>query len=199
MSSLLAIKSLKTSNKTAKTVQTLLSQFPNITINWIKAHDSHLGNEKANKLAKRATIEGTAFNLHRPVSLLKKTLAQLSLESWQREWEEGTTSRYTSDVLPMVALISRQWSTNEILFATGHGPFPSYFKRLDWHNRACGDVGIPFHYATACPLTLSFHFKTPSAIHKLAWLRNLASNPHARRRLKILFYFIQTYEQLLRY
>ncbi|GBL72103.1 hypothetical protein AVEN_115112-1 [Araneus ventricosus] len=33
-------------------------------------------------------------------------------------------------------------------------------------------------------LTLSSHFKTSSAIHKLAWLRNLVSNPHARRRLK---------------
>ncbi|GBO00148.1 hypothetical protein AVEN_96990-1 [Araneus ventricosus] len=55
MSSLLAMKSLKTTNKTAKTAHTLLSQHPNITINWIKA--GHLGNEKADKLAKKDTIE----------------------------------------------------------------------------------------------------------------------------------------------
>ncbi|GBM17613.1 hypothetical protein AVEN_80905-1 [Araneus ventricosus] len=59
MSSLLAIKSLKT-------VQALLSQYPNITIYWIKAHNGHLGNEKADLLAKRATIKGTAFNLKKP-------------------------------------------------------------------------------------------------------------------------------------
>ncbi|GBM30133.1 hypothetical protein AVEN_78526-1 [Araneus ventricosus] len=112
MSSFLALKSLKTTNKTAKTVQTLLSQFPNITINWIKAHNGHLGNENPDKVAKRATIEGTAFNLQKPVSFLKKTLTQLSLESWQREWEEGTTSRHTFDVSPTVALISRHWSRN---------------------------------------------------------------------------------------
>ncbi|GBN97752.1 hypothetical protein AVEN_115829-1 [Araneus ventricosus] len=163
-----------------------------IAQNVIKAHKGHLGNEKADQLEKRATIEGTAFNLQKPASFLKKALVQLSLEIWQREWEEGTTSCHTYDVLPKVALISRHWSRNEILLVTGHDPFPSYFKRFGlavWDNCACGDVGIPFHYATACPLTLSFHFKTPSAIHKLAWIGNLVSNPHATRRLKILFLY----------
>ncbi|GBL81900.1 hypothetical protein AVEN_50497-1 [Araneus ventricosus] len=61
MSNLLAMNSIKTNNKTAKGVQTLLSQHPNITINWIKAHNGHLGNEYSDQLAKRATIEGTAF------------------------------------------------------------------------------------------------------------------------------------------
>ncbi|GBM03915.1 hypothetical protein AVEN_185410-1 [Araneus ventricosus] len=62
-------------------------------------------------------------------------------------------------------------------------------------NCACGDVGTPFHYAPTC--TLSFHFKTPSTIRKLPWLRNLVANPHSRRRLKILMDLIQTNEQLL--
>ncbi|GBM09247.1 hypothetical protein AVEN_59227-1 [Araneus ventricosus] len=197
MSILFAIKSLKTTNKTAKTVQTLLSQHPNITINWIKAQNGHLGNEKTGQLAKRAAIEGTAFNLQKPVSFLKKTLTQLSLESWQREWEEGTTSRHTFDVLPKVALISKQWSMNEILFVTGHSPFPSYFKRFGLTVSDNCDVGTPCHYATACRLTLPFHFKTPSTIHKLPWLQNLVSNPHARRKQKILMELIQTNEQLL--
>ncbi|GBN81720.1 hypothetical protein AVEN_158266-1 [Araneus ventricosus] len=119
MPSLLVIKSLKTTNKTAKTVQTLLSQYPNITIYWNKAHNGHLGNEKAYQSAKRATIEETALNLHKLVSFLKKTLEQFSLGSWNREWEEGTTSRHTFGVLPKVALISRQWSRNELIFVTG--------------------------------------------------------------------------------
>ncbi|GBL75026.1 hypothetical protein AVEN_243818-1 [Araneus ventricosus] len=67
---LLAIKSLKTTNKTTKTAQTLFSQHPNITINCIKTLNGHLGNEKADQLAKRATIEGTAFNLQKPISFL---------------------------------------------------------------------------------------------------------------------------------
>ncbi|GBN29192.1 hypothetical protein AVEN_113970-1 [Araneus ventricosus] len=79
MSILLAIKSLKTTNQTAKTVQTLLSQHRNITINWIKAHNGNLGNEKADQLAKIATIEGTAFNIQKTMSFLMKTLTQLSL------------------------------------------------------------------------------------------------------------------------
>ncbi|GBN65252.1 hypothetical protein AVEN_35475-1 [Araneus ventricosus] len=65
MSSLLAIKSLRTTNKTAKTVQTLLSQYPNITVYYINAHNGHLGNEKTDQLVSRATIEGTTFNLQK--------------------------------------------------------------------------------------------------------------------------------------
>ncbi|GBN24451.1 hypothetical protein AVEN_124403-1 [Araneus ventricosus] len=171
---LLAFKSLKTTNKTAETVQNLLSQHRNITINWIKAQNCHLGNKQADQLAKRATMEGTAFNPQNPIISFKKT--HLSLESWQIEWEEGKTSRPTCDVLPKVALISKQWSRNEILCVTGHGPFPSHFKRFGLtvsDNCVCGDAGSPFHCATACPLTLSFHFKTPSTIHKLPWLPNL--------------------------
>ncbi|GBM45629.1 hypothetical protein AVEN_204759-1 [Araneus ventricosus] len=94
ISSLLALKSLKTINKT---VRTLLSHHRNITINWIKVHSRHLGNEKADQLSKRSTLEGTAFNLRKPISFLKKTLTQLSLESWQRQWEEGKTSCHTFD------------------------------------------------------------------------------------------------------
>ncbi|GBM63746.1 hypothetical protein AVEN_275773-1 [Araneus ventricosus] len=185
MSILLAIKSLKTTNQTAKTVQTLLSQHRNITINWIKAHNGHLGNEKADQLAKRDTIGGTSFSLQKSVIFLKKTLTQLSLEPRQREMEEGTTGRYTFD-------------------AVSSGPGAKFYSQLDmahflatskdsdWLFRTAVHVGTPFHYATACPLTVSFHSKTPSAIHKLPWRRNLVSNPHGRRRLKILMEFIRT-------
>ncbi|GBN85149.1 hypothetical protein AVEN_60776-1 [Araneus ventricosus] len=98
-------------------------------------------------------------SLQIPVSFLKKTLIQLSLESWQTEREEGATSCHTFEVLPKVALISRQWSRNEILFVTGHDPFSSYFKRFGlavWDNCACGDVGIPFHYAPTVLLPFPF-------------------------------------------
>ncbi|GBM80922.1 hypothetical protein AVEN_243216-1 [Araneus ventricosus] len=106
-------------------------------------------------------MEGTAFNLQKQISFLKKTLTQLSLETWQREWEEGTTSRHTFDVLPKVAPISRQWSRNEILFVTGYGLFPSHFKIFGLavsDNCACGAEGTPFHYATSCPRLALFPF-----------------------------------------
>ncbi|GBM00663.1 hypothetical protein AVEN_118014-1 [Araneus ventricosus] len=143
MARLLAIKSLKTTNKTAKAIQTLLSQNPNITINWIISHNGCLGNEKSDQLAKRATIQGTAFNLQKTIAFLKKTLTQLSMESWQREWEEIATSRHTFDVLPKVALISRQWSRKKILFVTGHGPFPSTGSNCVYGRSDVGELGSP--------------------------------------------------------
>ncbi|GBN96739.1 hypothetical protein AVEN_174508-1 [Araneus ventricosus] len=129
---------------------------------YIHGLNGHFGREKADKLAKGATIEGTTFNLQKPISFLKKTLVQLSLESWQREWVERTTSHYTFDVLQKVSLIYKQWCRNEILFLTGHGPLPSYFKGFGLavsDNYACADVGTPYHYAAACPLPFPFFSK----------------------------------------
>ncbi|GBN29466.1 hypothetical protein AVEN_151903-1 [Araneus ventricosus] len=103
-------------------------------------------------------IEGITFNLQKPFSFLKETLAQLSLESWRREWEEGTTSLHTFDDLMKVAVISKQWARNEIQFVTGHVPFPSYFKRFGLavsRNFACDDVGTPFLCLSSYPF-LSF-------------------------------------------
>ncbi|GBM40490.1 hypothetical protein AVEN_28644-1 [Araneus ventricosus] len=108
MSSLLDIKSLKTIDKIAKKIQTLLFQHRKIIIDWIKAHNGHLGNEKTDQLVKRATIEGTAFNIQKPISFLKKTLIQFSLEFWQREREKGTSSSHTFDVLPKVAAMVQE-------------------------------------------------------------------------------------------
>ncbi|GBM09768.1 hypothetical protein AVEN_196554-1, partial [Araneus ventricosus] len=134
-------------------------------------------NEKADHLAKRATIGGTGFNLQKPVSFLKKTLTQLSPEYWQREREEEKTGRYTFDVLPKVALSSGPGTKFYTQLDMAH--FLASSKDSDW---TAVHVGTPFHYATACPLTLSFHSKTPSTIHKLPWLRNLVSNPHLKKK-----------------
>ncbi|GBM91561.1 hypothetical protein AVEN_205547-1 [Araneus ventricosus] len=60
-SSLLAIKSLKTINGTAKTAPTLLFQHPKIIINWIKVGNGGLGNEKADKSAKRSYDRRNCF------------------------------------------------------------------------------------------------------------------------------------------
>ncbi|GBM52555.1 hypothetical protein AVEN_138526-1 [Araneus ventricosus] len=103
MSSLLGIKSLIT----LIIVQTLLSQYPYITINRVKAHNGHFGNEKFEQLAKRPTIEETAFNLQKTISFLKKILTQLYFDSWQREWKKEQIAVTLTTSYRKVALIPR--------------------------------------------------------------------------------------------
>ncbi|GBM79556.1 hypothetical protein AVEN_77125-1 [Araneus ventricosus] len=126
-------------------------------LNWIKVHVGFLGNEAADFLAKQAAKEGTHHHLQAPKCHLKTTLRTLSLNKWQQDWDSGDTGRAIFDILPKVTLTSASWSRESILFATGHGPFPSYLHRF------------PLHFATSCHMTLSYHFTKPSAENIQYW------------------------------
>ncbi|GBM34604.1 hypothetical protein AVEN_171646-1 [Araneus ventricosus] len=75
------------------------------------------------------------------------------------------------------------WSRESTLFATGHGPFPSYLYRFRLHHSdicACGEKGDPLHYATSCHMTLSYHLTKSSAENtQLSW-KSLLSNKLSR-------------------
>ncbi|GBM65926.1 hypothetical protein AVEN_262849-1, partial [Araneus ventricosus] len=88
------------------------------------------------------------------------------MENWQSDREDEDTGRSTFNILPRVSTHPCCWKREEILFFTGHGPFPSYLKRVNLTltaNCACGSTnGIPLHYATECSLTASFHVTKPA-------------------------------------
>ncbi|GBM53508.1 hypothetical protein AVEN_261278-1 [Araneus ventricosus] len=72
--------------------------------------------------------------------------------------DNGNTGRSGYKVPQTVHLKPVFWTREEILFVTGHGPFPSFFNCFylsDSDSCARGDVGDPIHYVTSCPLTLS--------------------------------------------
>ncbi|GBM94285.1 hypothetical protein AVEN_154618-1 [Araneus ventricosus] len=99
-------------------------------LNWIKAHIGFLGNEAADNLAKQATKEGTPLHLKAPKCHLKKVLRNLSLKRWQEDCDSGDSGRSIFNILPKASLTQPTWSRESILFATGHGPFPSYLYRF---------------------------------------------------------------------
>ncbi|GBM53810.1 hypothetical protein AVEN_180459-1 [Araneus ventricosus] len=93
------------------------------------------------------------------------------------------------------------WSRECIQFATGHGPFPSYLKRFGLHSAdycGCGEIENPLHYATRCPLTLSYYHKEPSPQLIVHWWKSALSRKLSRRNIDNLITFLATNEDLIK-
>ncbi|CAL1296084.1 unnamed protein product [Larinioides sclopetarius] len=163
--SLKVIANTKTS-PIARQIQNLLLKCNNVRLGWIKAHIRHVGNERADDLAKSAitSIEATTIKIPIPRSCLKRNLKE-ALSEWQTQWDDETRNGQTThQVIPKVEGKSHNWPRQLIQFVTGHGPFPAYLHRFGIHPDsycACGEEGTPFHYATSCHITASYHFTCP--------------------------------------
>ncbi|GBN89400.1 hypothetical protein AVEN_43527-1 [Araneus ventricosus] len=150
-------------------------------------------NECADQLAKEAINKSNPFFLPKPLSYLKSEIRSAVLSIWQDNWDNGETGRGTHDIVPRVSNKPVGWNREEIMFVTGHGPFPSYLLRFNLRthdNCSCGEKGDPMHYATKCPFILSWHFQTPTVPLKLQWLKNILTNSFSRTRLRLLMRFI---------
>ncbi|GBM81115.1 hypothetical protein AVEN_109154-1 [Araneus ventricosus] len=121
-----------------------------------------------------------------PRCALKQHLQELFLKKWQNLWDNGNTRRCVHKVLKIVNLKPVFWTREEIPFATGHGPFPSFLNRFhlsDSGSCACVEVGDPIHYTTSCPLTLSWHIRKPSTSLESLWYQRILENPNSRKRI----------------
>ncbi|GBM04087.1 hypothetical protein AVEN_247956-1 [Araneus ventricosus] len=128
------------------------------TFGWVKDQVGVHGNETENNLAKQGTIEGEIHYLSAPKSHLKNILHRVSINKWQQEWATGDTGRKIY-IIPKVTTNPVPWTWELILFATGHGPFPSYLRRFTLHHSnlyPCEEVATPFHYTTTCFRTASY-------------------------------------------
>ncbi|GBN45577.1 hypothetical protein AVEN_237965-1 [Araneus ventricosus] len=94
------------------------------------------------------------------------------------------------------------WTRNEVLFFTGHGPFPSYLHRFNLAETSfcsCGGFGTPIHYATECLLTDSFlPMAPPSQQDQPVWFRSVANNSTSRSKIHNLLHLLQSKTSLFR-
>ncbi|GBM75867.1 hypothetical protein AVEN_247853-1 [Araneus ventricosus] len=99
----------------------------------------------------------------------------------------STSSFQRSRLLPAL------WQRPEIMFATGHGTFPTYFKRFGLRTTdfcGCGELGTPLHFATICRFTSSYHFTKPSNDLENLWWKRAINNPLSRIQIRKLINFI---------
>ncbi|GBM31216.1 hypothetical protein AVEN_193346-1 [Araneus ventricosus] len=159
-SSLKALLNQKSNSPIVRSIQDSLYNTHNIRLGWIRAHVGHLGNEKADELAKEVikSMEAAVLTVPLPRSNAKQDLKQQALAKWQRRWDDDINDRPTYEVIKKVGLRNHNWSRQLIQFITGHGPFPSYLFRFGKHPDnccACGEPGTPLHCAASCFLTTS--------------------------------------------
>ncbi|GBO07599.1 hypothetical protein AVEN_245503-1 [Araneus ventricosus] len=125
---------------------------PNIKLGWIKAHVGHADNKAGDLFAKTATLKGIPTQYPSSRRLLKKKFHAISTQLWQNEWDNGDTGRNVYLILPKFKTSPAPWQRPEIMFATGHVPFPIYFKRFGLRTTDCcgsGELGNPLHFATS--------------------------------------------------
>ncbi|CAL1263112.1 unnamed protein product [Larinioides sclopetarius] len=77
-SSSYSISSLKTNSPLAQDIEQVLINSLNIKLSWIKAYVGQAGNETADLLAKKATLEGTPIHYLAPRGFPKKKLYTIS-------------------------------------------------------------------------------------------------------------------------
>ncbi|GBN76905.1 Putative protein in type-1 retrotransposable element R1DM [Araneus ventricosus] len=193
----------KSHNSIARKIFKLLHSHPHIRVSWIKAHAGYIGNEEADRLAKEAaeTENFPETPLELPKSFIKTFLRQKMLAIWQMAWDDGDTGRLIHNIIPKVSLHPINWTRNEVLFFTGHGPFPSFLHRFNLAETSfcsCGEIGTPIHYATVCLLTTSYHMAPPSQQHQPIWFRRVANNSTSRRKIHNLLHFLQRETSLFR-
>ncbi|GBM92662.1 hypothetical protein AVEN_47973-1 [Araneus ventricosus] len=199
-SSLHSIASIDTKSPIAQQTQEILLKSTNIKLGWIKAHVGYSGNEAADVQAKKATQEGIPTFIPAPRNHIKSLLQKESITRWQKEWDNGETGRSVHNVLPKVKATSTPWQRPEIMFVTGHCPFPTYLKRFNIRSSdscGCGKLGNPLRYATSCLFTTSYHLTKPSADLEPLWWKRVMNNNNSRAKIKKLMHFIAENEPLL--
>ncbi|GBN70582.1 hypothetical protein AVEN_58893-1 [Araneus ventricosus] len=125
------------------------------------------------------------------------------MEDWQSDWEDEDTGRSTLNILPRVSTQPCYWKREEILFFTGHGPFPSYLKRFNFALTANCPRGNTqtwntLHYVTECILTATFRMTKPTQQHELIRFRNVASNKGPGLKIQRLLHHLNDFQEPFR-
>jgi hypothetical protein len=121
---------------------------------WVKAHVGIQGNELADTLAKEAASNAAITECYDkiPKSVVKSELDVISVEMWQREWDQTTKRQITKEYFPAVAerLSTKINITHNLTtMVTGHGNIKSYlyrFKIIETSTCPCGNKDQTIDY-----------------------------------------------------
>jgi hypothetical protein len=113
---------------------------------WVKAHVWIRGNELADTLAKEAATNEDITECYKkvPKNVLIRELEGISVEKWQREWDQTTRGRTTKEYFPVVAerlKMKIKITKNFTSMVTGNGNIRSYFHRFKIIETPIGPCG----------------------------------------------------------
>ena len=168
-----AIKALRSYSTHAKSVLECkrlvnkLAEVNTVTINWIPGHVQQLGNEIADRLAKRGTelhTEGIEPRLAISPCTVRKATDKWFKNRQDQKWQEKTDCRQTRLVLPSTehrwTKCTKYLSRNEMRIltqvTTGHSCLKRHMFIMGMANspdcELCGMEQTPIHIVTTCPV-----------------------------------------------
>ncbi|XP_067122539.1 uncharacterized protein [Centruroides vittatus] len=146
----------------ARKIQEDLKKSDNsICINWVRAHQGNISNERADALAKSAATDDTLPIEYNKLNLqtIKKLLWNDLLASWQQDWDlaQNITYQFFPDIS---AIYSYKWITPNFQltqFLSNHGRFNAYLRRFvnPQNSGICPDCNTQngsLHYILDCAM-----------------------------------------------
>ena len=154
---LMALDSHKITSKTTHDTITALNKLGRATkrlsLNWIKAHKGHQGNEIADRLANQAANTGQEFQMVLiSDNLIKQYIKDKIYDHWFQDWQSNTTQfKHTKKFFPymnektskQLLKLDRQQLTQIIHATTGHNNLRYHSNKINplthTHCRLCKD------------------------------------------------------------
>ena len=138
-----------------------------VTLVWIPAHKGHIGNERADVLAKEgaAQAEGSSkIKIGRPAATVKSKIKENISREWQEEWTSHDIARHTKSFYlgpnpgkaKFVYKLARLELGRFVRIVTGHNNLNFFQNKIGLHAskecRFCGEYDETFtHLSTVCP------------------------------------------------
>ena len=140
------------------------SRAARLQLDWIKAHNNHTGNERADELARNSVYESNVFfDIQPPMSLFKKEIKNCIRAEWTKEWRENPTCRMIKIFYPnqdiskakQLLTLSRKKSRRLIEAVTGQNNLhylQNKIKKMEHLCRLCEEGEETFdHFVNDCP------------------------------------------------
>ncbi|GBN02450.1 hypothetical protein AVEN_173724-1 [Araneus ventricosus] len=134
-----------------------------ITLTWIRAHIGNFGNERADQLAKEATlISDETIRFVPSRNQIRNEGNKIIKDMWQNRWNDSKNARWTKNLIDKVNVdrLYGDFYINQIL--TAHGVFrehqASFYEKTSLCS--CGqETGSVLHVIKECEIWTSYRKK----------------------------------------